>query len=237
MEAQTYKLVYEGDGFLVVAKQAGYATVPLKEGKGEPSMLEELGVQYPKALEPMGPLAREGGVLHRLDSLTSGLVLVATDRNVYERLWESQQKGEFWKTYLAASFPSSVYEGFPRCPYHSSAQSTILIESMFRPYGRGRKAVRPFQQGKGRVYVTQVTNKGMLPDGETLFSCCLEKGFRHQVRCHLAWIGYPITGDALYGGREAPLLHLCAVALRFPDPLTKKSIEIVLHDPPAWLHK
>ena len=48
----------------------------------------------------------------------------------------------------------------------------------------------------------------------------LSRGFRHQVRAQLAWIGLPISGDLLYGGRLDERLRLYAVGLSFTHPLT-----------------
>jgi 23S rRNA pseudouridine1911/1915/1917 synthase len=45
------------------------------------------------------------------------------------------------------------------------------------------------------------------------------RGFRHQIRCHLAWLGFPILHDSLYGGAGEGVLALRACSLSFDDPL------------------
>lgn len=243
MEAHSFRIVARGDGYLVVAKLGGFPTVPLAGGKGGYSMLEELGLVCPEVLAPMGHLAHEGGVLHRLDTDTCGLVLVAADRDVYRRLSASQRLGSFFKTYVAGIFPGPVAEGFPPCPYRIPESGSLRIESRFRPYGKGRRSVRPVVAssfGRGCVktsekdYVTDVASLGFGENGERLVSCTLAAGFRHQVRCHLAWTGNPISGDAVYGGRRGGALHLAAISLRFPEPGTGEPLDIVWRDAPAW---
>jgi 23S rRNA pseudouridine1911/1915/1917 synthase len=54
----------------------------------------------------------------------------------------------------------------------------------------------------------------------------ISRGFRHQVRAHLAWIGLPIAGDTLYGGRSDRRLRLYAVALSFAHPVTGEAIRL-----------
>ena len=54
----------------------------------------------------------------------------------------------------------------------------------------------------------------------------LARGFRHQIRAQLAWIGLPIMGDPLYGGAEDDRLRLYAVALSFVHPATGQSITL-----------
>ena len=119
----------------------------------------------------------------------------------------------------------------------------MRISSKFRPYGKGRKAVRPVTgssssvvQAKAgdRVYDTSVLRSGENNEGRKLYSCSLDSGFRHQVRCHLAWMGFPIVGDTVYGGAPAEHLRLAATGLRFPDPEGGGYLTVCWSVPPDW---
>ena len=155
-----------------------------------------------------------------------------------------QNEGKFIKEYSAicqkvfpphssfliyhSSFPPPPFDvaknGFPETPF--------VIESFFRPYGPGRKQVRPVirppQSGranryretasdKGRFYRTEIT--GFSDKGDTCtVTARLRRGFRHQIRCHLAWTGCPVLNDPLYGVREGDgFLALHATGLVFTD--------------------
>jgi 23S rRNA pseudouridine1911/1915/1917 synthase len=88
---------------------------------------------------------------------------------------------------------------------------------------------------RGRPYRTEIIH--WETRGEyTLFRLRIYRGFRHQIRCHLAWMGYPLLNDALYGGRicpDYPGLALRAQSISFPDPVTGEIREYTL--PPISL--
>jgi 23S rRNA pseudouridine1911/1915/1917 synthase len=213
----------------------------------------------------------EGGIVHRLDYETQGLVLVAKTQAALDSFWAQQEKGFIIKDYGAlAAKREDLLPGFP--PVFSGGVDACRIASGFRPYGPGRKAVRPvlfplgdgsdfsMKPGKwkkksaldqGRPYVTEILEPyGQLPRHRVLpkqvsvepvyFRLRIKRGFRHQIRCHLAWIGYPILNDTLYGGLprdvvslrshcservcveglEFPVLGLIAQGMRFYDPVS-----------------
>jgi 23S rRNA pseudouridine1911/1915/1917 synthase len=100
---------------------------------------------------------------------------------------------------------------------------------------------------RGRPYQTEIT--GFEDRGGVCYFCVrIRRGFRHQIRCHLAWLGYPILGDPLYGLQtaeidrtsgecqtpllEAPLLALQAQGLCFRDPASGENRNYSL-PPPA----
>jgi len=186
-------------------------------------------------------------IMHRLDYETNGLVLFAKNERSYNFFRSAQDNGEFIKEYSAAcSFPADKSDasnfsyntmhslsGFPPCPLtnevtltFSSVNKKFVIESYFRPYGPGRKLVRPVSddnkkhretaKDKNGFYITEIINIK-----ENIFTLRIKRGFRHQIRCHLRWIGYPIINDPLYSYEpvnQENILALRSHALLFPDP-------------------
>lgn len=194
----TTELVLEDKDFVVFYKQRGLATVPLKTGGGS-SLLSVASSFFPEVGLPFSKNYWEGGVLHRLDTVTSGLVLIARTRSFYDLMRKEQEEGRFIKRYRAKTLSLDPIEGFP--PFYGSFEKGCMIESAFRAYGPGRKAVRPVSGGKIKtddaIYSTKIED---IREDEVFLS--LARGFRHQVRCHLAWCGHVITGDLLYGAPE-----------------------------------
>ncbi len=104
---------------------------------------------------------------------------------------------------------------------------TVSVASRFRAFGPGARRVACLAEGAepGRsrswtddVYTTLLESLRVWPDGSLLGVASLARGFRHQIRAHFAWIGLPLAGDGLYGGREDARLRLHAAVLEFPDP-------------------
>ncbi len=243
MHSFSYDLVVEHSRFLVVAKPGGIPTVPLAHGQDGPSLLALVGADFAEVLHPMGRHGHEGGVLHRLDTDTCGLVLVARDPEAYASLQQAQLSGNFSKTYMAAVSSARPSDGFPPFPIYDHGASLSCLSSKFRAYGSGRKAVRPVTvdssplvqtKAGDRTYTTRVLESGANASGHQLVSCSLDNGFRHQVRCHLAWMGTPIVGDTVYGGLYADSLHLAALEIRFPSPEGGDILTVRWANPPDW---
>ena len=174
------------------------------------------------AAQVRGKKAIEAGLLHRLDTDTRGLVLFAKDQAVYDFLAARQEAGQMIKTYCAFVEAN-----------RSSMASLKVLTSQFRNFGPGAKRVAPVFSGSrhykkgGRQYTTIIESIERLPSLPPLrVRCRLSRGYRHQVRAHLAAVGLPIVGDPLYApqGAEAQPksaqvgLQLYAVSLEFPDP-------------------
>ncbi len=160
--------------------------------------------------------------MHRLDRDTSGLVVIARTVESFDALRRCFDSGGARKEYLAAcSCADEIPEGSP----------PLRVESRFAPYGRGRAMVRAVFPGEksrkllksasGEIYATEarVTARG---SGRAMITASILKGFRHQVRVHLAVLGFPILGDPLYGapvpeGFPARMyLHAARIDLRHP---------------------
>jgi 23S rRNA pseudouridine1911/1915/1917 synthase len=101
---------------------------------------------------------------------------------------------------------------------------------------RGRRSPALDQGGFYRTEILERRETG----NALYFRARIARGFRHQIRCHLSWLGHPVLGDGLYGQAEAerPLM-LKAQGLFFPDPITGESREYrlpsIVEDSP--LHK
>ncbi len=231
-------IIAEEPSFLVIDKPAGLPTVPLKQDPPEkPTLLGEVARKYPEILSVQDQKAWEGGVVHRLDTATSGLVVVARTPQAWFMLRASQQAGLYVKDYKAysAGIDETIppLEGFPAYPYDDPSRlggCVVRIGCLFRPWGDGRKAVRPvckdaseslLKKASPTWYMTEICYMGDDEvDGRPCkgFSCRISAGFRHQIRCQLAWAGWPLIGDSLYGGVPSDRLGLRAYSIRFPSP-------------------
>jgi 23S rRNA pseudouridine1911/1915/1917 synthase len=201
-------VLVENDDFAVVYKPPRIHCVPLKPGEGN-TLLEWYADLFPPVMGLRGKKPLEGGILHRLDYETRGLVLFGKNQAALDSLRAQQEGGRFLKEYKALTIAEYIPPppGFPPPPGLPPAVP-FRIASYFRPYGPGRKTVRPVVVGRpgregagdrGYPYETEVLEAADPVDGRRCFTLRIKRGFRHQIRCHLAWLGYPIAGDRLYG--------------------------------------
>jgi 23S rRNA pseudouridine1911/1915/1917 synthase len=231
----------ETEDFAVVFKPPRMHCAPLgsKENNND-TLLDWYAKSFPPIMDLSGRKEGEGGLLHRLDFETQGLVLFAKNRQSLEDLLIQQKQGTLIKEYSAVCQkrdPES--DGFEVSPIRR-LQPPLVIESYFRPYGPGRKQVRPVTEEKlkgrelakdaGACYRTEITGfeKKQTDSPEELyhFTIRLRRGFRHQIRCHLAWIGFPVLNDPLYGkGDGSGFLALRATGLFFADPKSSKPVK------------
>jgi 23S rRNA pseudouridine1911/1915/1917 synthase len=230
--------VYSGDGYAVLYKPPFMHCAPLKRGEAG-TLAAWYAARVPAFLSVRGRKEIEGGLLHRLDYETEGLVFAALTQEVMDVMLRQQAEGLFVKEYEAAvSGAGSGLSGFPPCQNRGfdTACGCFFVESGFRRYGPGGKAVRPVPAtevaGGGRIYRTEVLGAeraGGAPPERGVWRLRLTRGFRHQIRCHLAWLGFPIVGDRLYGGEAGRLqLALKAACLSFDDPVTGERMTVSL---------
>jgi 23S rRNA pseudouridine1911/1915/1917 synthase len=223
----------ETDDFAVVFKPPRMHSAPLAKKEG--GTLLDWFTARERALSPQISVH----LMHRLDFDTHGLVLFAKNAKSFEFFKELQDKGGFVKEYSAVCavvYNESSVPGFPPPPALAvrapSPENPFVIESFFRPFGPGRKLVRPVtEEGKksreiakdnGGFYRTEIS-----AINGNVFSIRLKRGFRHQIRCHLCWAGHPILNDPLYPqpSESAAPMSLCACSLFFTDPSTGKQRE------------
>ena len=157
--------------FLVIAKPAGLPSAPLFEG--DSSALTEAAKDFPQILQIRGKKEVEHGLVHRIDTETNGLVLIATTQKSYDSLILSQKEGKFEKWYRAEIDPlpesPELLGGFPPLENEwtsMAGKKNSIIESSFRPFGKKGCEVRPVTQNSGRsalkkggsaLYTTEIT--------------------------------------------------------------------------------
>lgn len=205
-EPMPLDVCYEDSALLVLSKPAGVVVHPTK---GEYTGTLGNGVSH--YLMQQGHSGRLHPV-HRIDKDTSGLVIFAKHELAHLRIADALDSGQVQRRYLAvARGHLSVARGridwpIGRMPGHGS---------MRRVDPDGQSAVTHFQVLRHL-------------QGATLLDLLLETGRTHQIRVHLAHLGYPLVGDPFYGsphpilGRQA--LH--AAALRLPHPITGEVLDL-----------
>ena len=176
-------VVYEDADLLVVDKPAGMVVHPAPGHSGG-TLVNALLAHVPGIELDMGDEARPG-IVHRLDKDTSGLIVVAKRRSAHDFLSRQMTAHTMLKEYVA------VVAGTPR-PARGIIEAPIARD----PRDRQRMAV---VQG-GRAARTRYATERDL-GRYTLVRATLETGRTHQIRVHMASIGHPLLGDAVYGKR------------------------------------
>jgi 23S rRNA pseudouridine1911/1915/1917 synthase len=189
-------ILVERSELVVVAKPAGIPSQPLRAGELG-TQANAIAFRFPECVA-IGDDPRDGGLVHRLDIGTSGVLVVARTIEAYHALREAFGAGRVSKHYLA------ITDGHPV----ARACDAPLAQ-------RGKRALA--DAAEGLPAYTEIVVERTSPD-HALVRCIAQTGRMHQVRAHLAHVGSPITGDTLYGG--APLsghdgffLHAASIAL------------------------
>jgi 23S rRNA pseudouridine1911/1915/1917 synthase len=209
------KIVYEDDDLLVVDKPPGLSVHP---APGHPShTLVNAVLNYLPALADDADSVRPG-IVHRLDKDTSGLIIVAKNRLAHENLSDQFKARSVSKSYIV------LVKG------KLTPESGVIEAAIGRdPHNRQRMAV----VARGRDARTEYRVLRYV-GGYSLLEIRPQTGRTHQIRVHLAAIGFPVVGDAAYG---VPSPHLSrqflhASRLGFSLPSTGRYVEFTSPLPP-----
>lgn len=221
------EIVYEDDHLLVVNKARGLATHPAPSLKA-PSLVNVL-LARSQELSSVGKDFRPG-IVHRLDKDTTGLLLVAKNDTTHLALAKAIQMREIQREYLAVIAKGFPFEAQPKDgePHWRRIEAPIARD----PKNRLRMAV---VQG-GKPAITHVAGLANI-DAGSLVKCRLETGRTHQIRVHLAAIGFPVIGDPLYAPlhMQTAALQLHAFRLVFTHPVSGETIEVQAQTPADFL--
>ncbi|HYQ45737.1 MAG TPA: pseudouridine synthase [Polyangiaceae bacterium] len=180
--------------FVVVNKPAGMPTAPLDTSE-HGTLCGALLARYPE-MQGVGHRAREPGIVHRLDTQTSGLVLAARSAAAFALLTRALEHEDLQKRYLAIVSAAGLAE--------SGEISRALAPDPAHPE-RVRVLDADDRSGYARHKVTRYRVERVV-GARALIELEVGSAFRHQIRAHLAAIGHPIAGDAVYGGEQLPML-------------------------------
>ena len=168
------------------------------------------GFYYTKNLSDIGDNNRPG-IVHRLDKDTSGLMLVAKENKTHEILSEEFKKHNIHREYVA--LVDGVIE-----------VSMGTIDAPIKRSKENYQKMTVASGGKNAITHFEVIKKY---SNNTLIRLILETGRTHQIRVHMAYIGYPIHNDPVYNKKESTAFgqFLHSEYLRFIHPITKEKLE------------
>ncbi len=205
-------IIYEDEDIIVVNKPKGLVVHPAN-GNPDGTLVNAIMAICKESLSGIGGELRPG-IVHRLDKDTSGLLIVAKHDKSHIAMSEQIKNHEVKKIYWA------LVRGIVK-----ENEATIHM-----PIGRSdkdRKKMAVRKDGKDAITHFQVLKRYK---DTTLLEIQLETGRTHQIRVHMAEIGYPVIGDSVYSngknafGVEGQMLH--AKKLVFAHPITQKEMQL-----------
>jgi 23S rRNA pseudouridine1911/1915/1917 synthase len=213
--ATALTIVDEDDWLAVVDKPSGMVVHP---APGHPTgtladALKERGTTW----SLLGGTER-AGIVHRLDRDTSGLLVVAKTEAAHRNLARQLSDRSLGRTYWAL-----VHGGF--------REDTGTIDGPIARHPRDRRRMAIVEGGREAITDFRVVER---LSGATVLEVSLRTGRTHQIRVHLASIGHPIIGDAVYGRSDEtlgrPALHARRLRFRHPADGTDRSYESPVPD-------
>jgi len=173
--------IYEDEDLIIINKPAGMVVHPAA-GIQSGTLVNALSFRF-QNLSSAGGAVRPG-IVHRLDRDTSGLLVVAKTEAAHENLADQFRDRNVFKSYIALVHGNVVHD------------SGIVEEPIARdPRQRTRMAV--VRGGRPATSLYKVRQRF---ERFTLLDVQIKTGRTHQIRVHLAWLKYPLVGDAVYGG-------------------------------------
>ena len=191
------EILYSDDHILVLNKPAGLSVLPEGWDPEAPYLRQMLENEY-----------KQIWVVHRLDKITSGVMVFALTAEAHRGLNRQFERHEVEKVYQA------IVEGVP--PWNERTARHMLQPNV----GRKHRTVVVHKRGKNSETNFKVLKRGQ---AQALVEARPKTGRTHQVRVHLSALGYPLLGDVLYGAAETNLIErpaLHALSLVFIHPIS-----------------
>lgn len=196
-------VLYQDEWLVVLDKPAGLTVHPAPSCP-EGTLAHRLVARFPSLREQEG---FRPGIVHRLDKDTSGLICVALTEEARLRLTEAFAQRRIRKEYLA------LVQGVPA--------STGLVDAPLGRHPSVKVKVAVVKNGKEARSEWRVLHEG---PGYALLGVRIHTGRTHQIRVHMAHIGHPLWGDALYGKGGQPLVPPVPGVLLKRDPAPRQML-------------
>jgi 23S rRNA pseudouridine1911/1915/1917 synthase len=203
-------VVYEDEALAVIDKPSGMVVHP---APGHPAGTVADGLKQRGTTWSLLGGAERAGIVHRLDRDTSGLLVVAKTEAAHRSLARQLSDRSLGRTYWAL-----VHGGF--------REQSGTIDAPIARHPRDRRRMAIVEGGREAVTDFVVVER---VGGATVLELSLRTGRTHQIRVHLASIGHPIVGDAVYGRPDLalgrPALHARRLRLVHPGDGRERSFE------------
>ncbi len=187
-----YKLVKETKEYIVINKPAGLLTHGAPHIK-EPSLVDQILSDFPD-IKGVGEDPERPGIMHRLDKLASGILVIARNMDSFDNLKNQFKNRTIKKTYTALVFGQMEGDGERiTFPIKRSTKGFKMAALPNTDRGKvnfdGRQAITDFWVEKKFI-------------NYTLLKVKIKTGRTHQIRVHMTAYGHPIVGDDLYGTKK-----------------------------------
>lgn len=246
------EIIFEDKDLLVLSKPEGLVVHAGSRVPAEQTLFAWLVAN--KKIELVADWAEELiqeqrlGIVHRLDKDTSGLMVVAKNPEIHEKLKAQFKNKTAKRTYLAVveskfnklftEVPQSLAQFFT----NHAEKSAIEIDSKLKEVQLAVNLTR-HNRSRSKFMVNGDSGKfslskfRVLDSGEkaTLLEVSLSTGRTHQIRVHVEFLGAPIVGDSIYGITEADRMLLHAKKLEFVHPQTDKQLEFKVAPPSSFV--
>lgn len=214
------KIIYIDNDILVIDKPSGITVNNADTTKGQFTVQDYLQEKFPfsNPTNDESDFYKRAGIVHRIDKETSGILVVARNKESFENLQSQFKERKVNKTYIA------LVHG-----HVDSKEGEISVPVGRLPWNRKRFGV--LAGGREAITFYKVLEKYQKPF--TLLELTPKTGRTHQIRVHLKYFNHPIFGDFLYAGRKTSRqdrkvlerFFLHAQKINFFHPKTQKKVE------------
>lgn len=183
----TLDILFENDDVLIVNKRAGELVHP-NENSHEDTVMHA-AIRHDRRIAKVGDMPKNrAGIVHRLDRMASGVLIIAKTQSAFEHLkaqFQNRAVKKRYRTLVEGSFNNDV---------------GTIARKIARSQKQGRMVARPSSQ-EGKDAVTHYTVRQRYANATEL-DVNIETGRTHQIRVHMHSMGHPVVGDALYAIRN-----------------------------------